>query len=164
MSNESLNTSCLQARIAHECVSPRSAIKLLKYPALKSSIVELEHHLLLGNTQFMERVCQKLMDQICLQLSISTMRVHVLDQRPHDESSELHGLYEPVDQVRPRARIYVWMRTAKKQQIVAFKTFLLTLVHELCHHLDYEYFKLEDSLHTPKFFQRESMIVKYLIG
>jgi len=29
------------------------------------------------------------------------------------------------------------MRTARHKKIVAFKTFLRTLLHELCHHLDF---------------------------
>jgi len=56
------------------------------------------------------------------------------------------------------------MRTAKRQQVVAFKTYLRTLIHELCHHLDYEYYRLEDSLHTQGFFRRESNIMKQLIN
>ena len=30
------------------------------------------------------------------------------------------------------------MRTAQRAQVVKFKTFLRTLLHELCHHLDYQ--------------------------
>ena len=48
------------------------------------------------------------------------------------------------------------MRTAQKQQVVAFKTFLRTLIHELCHHLDYELFALEETFHTEGFYKRES--------
>ena len=46
--------------------------------------------------------------------------------------------------------------TAKRRQIVAFRTFLRTLIHELCHHLDYELFKLADSFHTEGFYKREN--------
>ena len=86
----------------------------------------------------------------------------MLERRPHNDYGELHGLYEPVERTRPRAKIYVWMRTAKRQQVVAFKTYLRTLIHEFCHHLDFEYYKFEDSFHTKGFFQRESSIVKQL--
>jgi hypothetical protein len=41
---------------------------------------------------------------------------------------------------------------------VAFKTFLRTLLHELCHHLDYALLNLRDSLHTQGFYQRESSL------
>ena len=54
------------------------------------------------------------------------------------------------------------MRTAAKQQVVAFRTFLRTLLHELCHHLDYERYALEDSYHTEGFFARESALMRQL--
>ncbi|MCP4200519.1 MAG: hypothetical protein GY769_01130, partial [bacterium] len=62
------------------------------------------------------------------------------------------------------ARISVWMRTAQKRNVVAFKTFLRTLLHELGHHLDYELLELEDSLHTEGFFKRESSLFHQLVG
>jgi hypothetical protein len=34
------------------------------------------------------------------------------------------------------------MRTAAHKRVVAFRTFLRTLLHELCHHLDYEWLGL----------------------
>ncbi len=128
---------------------------------------QLEAHLKMGNVALVERSSQQIVDAICQPLRcgnmrVSSARVHVLEQRPHDDYGELHGLYEPVDHARIRARLYVWMKTAKRQQVVAYKTFLRTLIHELCHHLDYEYYQLDDSLHTQGFFQRESSLFKQL--
>ena len=54
------------------------------------------------------------------------------------------------------------MITAKRGQVVAFRTFLRTLVHEICHHLDYTLLDLPDSLHTDGFYTRESNIVRRL--
>jgi len=48
--------------------------------------------------------------------------------------------------------------------VVAFKSFLRTIVHELLHHLDYEHFRLDDSFHTEGFFQRESSVARQLLG
>ena len=62
-----------------------------------------------------------------------------------------------------RRVIRVWMRTAQHKRVVAFRTFLRTLLHELCHHLDYELLKLEDSFHTEGFFKRESSLFKQLV-
>jgi hypothetical protein len=84
--------------------------------------------------------------------------VKVLSKRPSKDWGELHGLYDP-----ETALITVWMRTAQRKQVVAFKTFLRTLLHELCHHLDYGHFKLEDSFHTEGFYKRESSIYKQLL-
>jgi hypothetical protein len=91
-------------------------------------------------------------------LGASQAHVKVLSRRPSDDGGELHGLYDP-----ETALITVWMRTAQRKQTVAFKTFLRTLLHELCHHLDYVHFKLEDSFHTQGFYKRESFIYKQLL-
>jgi hypothetical protein len=56
------------------------------------------------------------------------------------------------------------MRTAQKKNVVAFKTFLRTLIHELCHHLDYELFALDDTFHTEGFYKRESTLVAGLLA
>jgi hypothetical protein len=58
----------------------------------------------------------------------------------------------------------VWMRTAAKQQVVAFKSFLRTVVHELAHHLDYELFALEETYHTEGFYKRESSLANALFA
>ena len=75
----------------------------------------------------------------------------------------MHGLYEPVSKKTKVAEISVWMLTAKRKQVVAFKTYMRTLFHEVCHHLDYELYKLEDSYHTEGFFKRESSLYKQLV-
>jgi hypothetical protein len=60
--------------------------------------------------------------------------------------------------------ITVWMRTAAKKHVVAFKTFLRTVLHEICHHLDYELYGLEESFHTEGFFKRESSLFHQTVG
>jgi hypothetical protein len=106
---------------------------------------------------------QSLMEALIDGYGVPRIRVRVLAQRPADESGELHGLYEPEDEGKP-ALITVWMRTAARRNVVAFKTFLRTLVHELCHHLDYELFKLPETFHTEGFYKRESMLANALFA
>ncbi len=96
-------------------------------------------------------------------LEVRPLRIKVLSRRPSTSTSELHGLYEPAEKRTP-AVITVWMRTAHHRRVVAFRTFLRTLLHELCHHLDYELLELEDSFHTEGFFKRESSLFKQLVG
>jgi hypothetical protein len=62
------------------------------------------------------------------------------------------------------ARITVWMRTAQRVQVVKFRTFLRTLVHEVCHHLDYEHYGLAETFHTEGFYARESALMRELLG
>ena len=95
-------------------------------------------------------------------LRVPPVAVSVLAVRPRSDWGELHGLYTHGDGRPPR--IQVWMRTAAHKRVVAFRTFLRTLVHELGHHLDYAYLKLGDSLHTEGFFRRESSLVRQVLG
>jgi len=94
-------------------------------------------------------------------LRVPAVRVRVLAARPSHDWGELHGLYEP--QAGKRPLITVWMRTAQKKQVVAFKSFLRTLLHELVHHLDYELLELDDSYHTQGFYKRESSLFRQLV-
>jgi hypothetical protein len=93
-------------------------------------------------------------------LGIPGVRVEVLAVRPQRRTDELHGLYTWNPGQTPR--VQVWMRTAKQQRVVAFRTFLRTLLHELCHHLDYTLLALPESFHTEGFFRRESSLVRQL--
>lgn len=61
------------------------------------------------------------------------------------------------------ARITVWMRTAQRVQVVRPRTFLRTLLHEMCHHLDYEYYGFEETFHTEGFYARESSLMRALL-
>jgi uncharacterized damage-inducible protein DinB len=55
------------------------------------------------------------------------------------------------------------MRTARQQRVVAFRTYLRTLLHEVGHHLDYTLLGLADSFHTQGFYQRESHLFHQLV-
>jgi hypothetical protein len=55
------------------------------------------------------------------------------------------------------------MRTARNKRVVAFKSFVRTLLHELCHHLDYEHFHLPETFHTEGFYSRESSLFHQLL-
>ena len=105
---------------------------------------------------------QGLIDALAAAYRVPPIEVRVLARRPADETGELHGLYEPDDAGTP-ARITVWMRTAARRDVVAFRTFLRTLVHELCHHLDYELYKLPETFHTAGFYKRESTLANALL-
>jgi hypothetical protein len=110
-----------------------------------------------------QAACQDLIDALDAGYRVPKIRVRVLAQRPADDDGELHGLYEP-DDAGKSARITIWMRTAARKDVVAFKTFLRTLIHELCHHLDYELYKMPETFHTEGFYKRESSLVAELIS
>jgi len=108
-----------------------------------------------------EAASSRLVGGITELLEVEAVDVRVLAVRPELRSAELHGLYTRDGERRPR--IQVWMRTLRYKRVVAFRTFLRTLLHEVCHHLDYTLFGLEDSFHTQGFFSRESTLFKQLV-
>lgn len=110
------------------------------------------------DTQFYTK---KFVDALCQVFQVSKVRLKVLAKRPSHNWGELHGLYEREEGSSPQ--ITVWMRTAKRRQVVAFKTYLRTVLHEVLHHLDYELLKLSDSLHTEGFYKREASLTRQLL-
>jgi hypothetical protein len=94
-------------------------------------------------------------------VGVPPVDVGVLAVRPSLRDAELHGLYTRDEKRRPRIR--VWMRTVRHKRVVAFRTFLRTLLHEVGHHLDYEHLRLADSFHTEGFFKRESSLFYQLV-
>jgi len=114
-----------------------------------------------GDRAAVQRAVQTLIDALVDGFAVPPVDVQVLAVRPSDIEGELHGLYEP-DEELPIARISVWMRTAQKKQVVAFRSFVRTVVHEFLHHLDYEHFKLPETFHTEGFYRRESSLANAL--
>lgn len=105
------------------------------------------------------QAAQALTDELCHLLGVTAVSVEVRGVRPHNQRGELHGIFYP--RVRP-PRIILWMRTARRHDIVKPKTFVRTLLHELGHYLDYALLKLSDSFHNSGFFKRESFLVRVL--
>jgi hypothetical protein len=107
------------------------------------------------------RAAARLAGLVCQAFGVAGVEVRVLHRRPRDASGELHGLY--TQDSGGRVRIDVWMRTARREQVVAFRTFLRTLLHELCHHLDYALLELADSFHTEGFYAREAHLTRQVL-
>jgi hypothetical protein len=105
---------------------------------------------------------QSLFSRLTGAFGVPPCRVAVLSARPHGRWGELQGLYTTGSRGRP-PQVQLWMRTAHQRRVVAFRTFLRTLLHELCHHLDYQHLRLADSFHTQGFYQRESSLFHQLV-
>jgi hypothetical protein len=72
---------------------------------------------------------------------------------------ELFGDYDPETSV-----IRVWMRTAVRKEVTSFGTFVSTLCHEFCHHLDFQKFGFRDSWHTRGFYERAAALYHHARG
>jgi hypothetical protein len=89
--------------------------------------------------------------------------IRVLAARPlrarEGWSTELFGDYAPETML-----MRVWMRTAVREEVTSFGTFLSTLCHELCHHLDFKLFGFADSWHTRGFYERAAALYHHARG
>ena len=138
-------------------------VDLPQSPSAERLVKDMEAALASENRGEAERFAQALLNDLCTRLKVPRVRVRVLSVRPSGNWGELHGLYEPFEDGTPPL-ITVWMRTVARKQVVAFKTFLRTVLHELCHHLDYELYKLPETFHTEGFYKRESSLYYQLRG
>ena len=129
--------------------------------ALAAMVDVLREGLLRDDRVVVEAASRTLARGITELLGIEAVEVDVLAVRPAMRGGELHGLYTRDGRGRPRIR--VWMRTARLGRVVAFKTFLRTLLHEVCHHLDFAKWRMRESFHTQGFFARESSLFKQLV-
>ena len=131
-----------------------------KFPALEYRPTDEERELtrkLIESTSAREREAlgQKLLDNICRSLKISRARLRVINERqPHEMyegklAYKLYGVYHCRKETIEIANL-----TSIRKQIVAGKTFLDTLIHELMHHIDRKFLRIPSTPHSPGFYAR----------
>lgn len=113
-----------------------------------------------GTTADVRRACADFLSAISEFYKVPTCGVRVLAARPlrvrEDWATELFA--------QETMLIRVWMRTAVRKQVTSFGTFLSTLCHEFCHHLDFQHFGFRDSWHTRGFYERARRAVPPCTG
>lgn len=139
-----------------------SAIPLPQPASLSPLVEQVAEALKREDRQQTEAASQELVSALTNKLRVAPLQVEVLAKRPSRSWGELHGLYTPPEGRRP-GRVTVWMRTAHHRRVVAFRTFLRTILHEVCHHLDQELLGLEETFHTQGFYKRESSLFHQLV-
>lgn len=139
-------------------------ITVLPVPAavgLRAATLAVGRALARGEPRALGLACDQFLRRVCARLGVKPPAVTVLAERPAGHWGELHGLYNPSQ--GPQGTITVWMRTARRSRVVAFRTFLRTVLHELCHHLDFALLGLGYSFHTTGFHRREASLCKQLL-
>jgi hypothetical protein len=103
------------------------------------------------------RTCAEFLEAASEFYKVSDCGIRVLAARPlrvrENWSTELFGDYDPETML-----IRLWMRTAVRKEITSYGTFLSTLCHEFCHHLDFQRLKFPDSWHTRGFYGRAAAL------
>jgi hypothetical protein len=123
--------------------------------------IKLKKSLEDGKRRDVAKHASEICRMVCEDLDTEALIVKIRSRRPSRSAEELQGLYERTE--GETCVLTVWMKTAAKGRVVAFKSFIRTVLHELCHHIDYTFFNLEDSLHTEGFFKRESFLYKQIV-
>ena len=116
-----------------------------------------------GTSVAVRRACANFLDEAAQFYKTPQYGIRVLAARPlrvrERGTAELFGDYDPESML-----IRVWMRTAVRKEITSFGTFLSTLCHEFCHHLDFQRFGFENSWHTRGFYGRAAMLYHHVRG
>ena len=154
------NLSATQKRIYRQSDAIKS-IPLENPGAIHPVVIRLEKSLEDNRRRDVAKHASEMCRLVCESLNTETLIVKISSKRPSSSTEELHGLYELTEGEAPV--LTVWMKTAARGQAVAFRSFIRTVLHELCHHLDYTHFNLEDSFHTEGFVKRESSLYKQII-
>jgi len=141
-------------------------IKTLDLPQdghLLSIAERIESAMRTRTTADVRRACTQFLDAASEFYKVPNCGIRVLAARPlrvrENWSTELFGDYTPQTML-----IRVWMRTAVRKEITSFGTFLSTLCHEFCHHLDFQRFGFADSWHTRGFYERAAALYHHAKG
>ncbi len=137
-------------------------VKVPDARALEPLVAELRASLEAGRRIRTTKAANALVLALCKQLKAPKVRVRVRETRPSWDGGELHGLYTFAEDATDVPEVEVWMRTVAQGQVVKFRTFLRTLLHEVCHHLDATIYEMPESFHTHGFYARESTLVRQL--
>jgi len=131
---------------------------------LRALSTSIEAALTAGKRSTLQQACARFLEAAADFYDVTVTPVRILAARPLRSreggwATELFGDYDPQKKV-----IRVWMRTAIRKQVTSYGTFLSTLCHEFCHHLDYERYRYRDSWHTRGFYERAAVLYHHVRG
>jgi len=123
----------------------------------------IESDMKAGKTVDVRRACAEFLAETSRFYQTPSCGIRVLAARPLRAREhwvmELFGDYHPETML-----IRLWMRTAVRKEVTSFGTFLNTLCHEFCHHLDFHRFRFSDSWHTRGFYERTAALYHHARG
>lgn len=130
---------------------------------LRAIAARIELAMKAGQSEHVRRACSEFLTTASGFYQVPACGIRVLAARPvrvrENWSTELFGDYHPETML-----IRVWLRTAVRKEVTSFGTFLSTLCHEFCHHLDLRKLGFQGSWHTRGFFERTAMLYHHARG
>lgn len=117
-----------------------------------------------GELRDVQRASTAALAVLAAHFRVDAPALRVLDIQPHRtrEGVTTYKLYGDYDLEAQRIR--VWLRTAIREQVSTPKSFLSTLVHEFCHHLDCVGLGLLETPHTRGFYHRVDQLYHLGLG
>lgn len=117
-----------------------------------------------GERAAVQEACAEFLDTAAAFYGVPKPAVKALAARPirvreGGWATELFGDYTPAT-----AGIRIWTRTAVQKKATSAGTFLSTLCHEFCHHLDCQRFGFRQSPHTRGFYERTAVLYHHTRG
>ena len=154
-------TAALQARFAES-----DRLRTLDVPKddwLQASAKSIELAMQSNSASSVRQACAEFLRLASAFYGVRQPTIRVLTARPlrvrEGGSIELFGDYNP-----GTVLIRLWLRTAIRKQVTSFGTFLSTLCHEFCHHLDCQRFGFRESWHTRGFYERTAALYHHARG
>jgi hypothetical protein len=141
-----------------------TSIELPAHPGLSQLAQVIDSVMKEGTRDQVRRACSDFLSAAAGFYGVRAPEVRALAARPlrvreGGWQTELFGDYSLGD-----GRIRIWTRTAVRKQVTSFGTFLSTLCHEFCHHLDCQEFGFSQSPHTRGFYERAAVLYHHARG
>lgn len=150
-------------RLEYERSDALTTLAIPEHERLHTLALKVETAMSSGSTAPVRCACSAFLSEAGGFYQVTPPQVRVLAARPlrvyERGSTELFGDYD-----LKTAVIRIWMRTAVQRRVTSFGTFLSTLCHEFCHHLDVKLFDLPNTLHTRGFYARTAVLYHHCRG
>jgi hypothetical protein len=141
----------------------RGTLSLPQDGRLPATAARIESAMKADQAGEVRSACSEFLTTAAQFYGVPACAIRVLAARPvrvrENWATELFGDYHPETML-----IRVWMRTAVRKEITSTGTFLSTLCHEFCHHLDFHKFGFQGSWHTRGFFERTALLYHHARG
>ena len=156
------STAALRARFLESDRLRR--LEIPQYDRLRASAKSIDSAMQGSTASSVRQACVEFLSVASGFYLVHQPAIRVLAARPirvreGGSAMELFGDYDPETLL-----ICLWMRTAIRKQVTSFGTFLSTLCHEFCHHLDCQRFGWRESWHTRGFYERTAALYHHARG
>lgn len=131
-----------------------NAVLAIDFPVTRRACLVVKHLLRSRGAAVRNELGEKLLDELCDCARIDIVNLKIHDARQYHKKRGGRVVFRQYGYYRPKEKyIYITNRTAVRGQLLAPKTFLITLLHEWIHHYDHCKLKL-NSIHTKGFYLR----------